>query len=145
MKAKFGTPKLSKKKKQKINAKEEGLRFQRLSIFENGGKNPSFFRIKNRGLSPRSKFFIHILVPKRGLEPLRIAPYAPETHVSTIPPLRHNLFSTFFYSIIKFFLCTQWRKLTQGQPSRKTWHLVSFSCGRVPLRHNQKPYLILTK
>ena len=69
-------------------------------------KNPLFFRIKNRGLSPRSKFFIHILLPKRGLEPLRIAPYAPETHVSTIPPLRHNLilpnyiqFSNFSYAL----------------------------------------------
>ena len=85
-----------------IGAEEEGLRFQRLSIFENGGKNPSFFRIKNRGLSPRSKFFIHILVPKRGLEPLRIAPYAPETHVSTIPPLRHNLILPNYIQFSKF-------------------------------------------
>lgn len=29
------------------------------------------------------------MVSEMGLEPTRIAPYAPETHVSTIPPLRH--------------------------------------------------------
>ena len=34
---------------EKQNTEEEGLRFQRLSIFENGEKNPSFFRIKNGG------------------------------------------------------------------------------------------------
>ena len=28
-------------------------------------------------------------MPKAGLEPAWIAPYAPETYVSTIPPLRH--------------------------------------------------------
>ena len=31
-----------------------------------------------------------IKMPKAGLEPAWISPYAPETHVSTIPPLRHN-------------------------------------------------------
>ena len=58
-------------------------------------------------------------MPKRGLEPLRITPYAPETHVSTIPPLRHNQISYFLFNF-QPVLCTQWRMLTQGQPSRKT-------------------------
>lgn len=30
------------------------------------------------------------LVPKAGLEPARLAPHAPQTCVSAIPPLRHN-------------------------------------------------------
>ena len=29
-------------------------------------------------------------MPKAGLEPAQISPYAPETYVSTIPPLRHR-------------------------------------------------------
>ena len=29
-------------------------------------------------------------MPKAGLEPAQISPYAPETYVSTIPPLRHS-------------------------------------------------------
>ena len=37
-------------------------------------------------------FFI---MPKGGLEPPRIAPYAPETHVSTIPPLRQIVLFSF--------------------------------------------------
>ena len=38
------------------------------------------------------------IMPKAGLEPAWIAPYAPETHVSTIPPLRHKFLK---YSIVK--------------------------------------------
>ena len=59
-------------------------------------------------------------LPKRGLEPLRISPYAPETHVSTIPPLRHNLILSSYIQFSRIFLCTQWRMLVQDQPSRKT-------------------------
>ncbi len=33
----------------------------------------------------------HKLVPKAGLEPARLAPHAPQTCVSAIPPLRHSL------------------------------------------------------
>ena len=72
-----------------------------------------------RGSSYLFKVFIKTKMPKRGLEPLRITPYAPETHVSTIPPLRHNQISYFLFNF-QPVLCTQWRMLTQGQPSRKT-------------------------
>ena len=41
---------------------------------------------------PHYNFLFYILkMPKAGLEPAWISPYAPETHVSTIPPLRHLL------------------------------------------------------
>ena len=45
-----------------------------------------------------SKFGSNIsLVPKAGLEPARVSPHAPQTCVSTIPPLRR--FSLLFYSV----------------------------------------------
>ena len=52
-----------------FNAEEEGLRFQRLSIFENGGKNPFVFCIKNGGSSPTQRFFIFINKCRRGRTP----------------------------------------------------------------------------
>ncbi len=38
---------------------------------------------------------IFFKLPKAGLEPARIAPYAPETHVYTISPLRHIYYFIF--------------------------------------------------
>ena len=49
---------------------------------------------KKGNLSKRQKrlqpeLLIFFMVSEMGLEPTQISPYAPETYVSTIPPLRH--------------------------------------------------------
>ena len=58
-------------------------------------------------------------MPKAGLEPAQISPYAPETHVSTIPPLRHKYYTTTNYIQFSIELCTQCWKFPQGKPSHK--------------------------
>ena len=70
-----------------------------------------------------------------GLEPTQISPYAPETYVSTIPPLRHFVCKNFLLSCqVSAMLYV----LSGGVTSRATLSendTQSFSCGRVPLRH----------
>lgn len=68
-------------------------------------------------------------MPEGGLEPPRIAPYAPETHVSTIPPLRHSTIKfLFFYYYTSVAEATSRVALSKNDTQ-------SFFCGRVPLRH----------
>lgn len=77
----------------------------------------------------------YVMVSKKGLEPSWIAPYAPETYVSTIPPLRHFVCKNFLLSCqVSAMLYV----LSGGVTSRATLSendTQSFSCGRVPLRH----------
>ncbi len=72
---------------------------------------------------------------KKGLEPSWIAPYAPETYVSTIPPLRHFVCKNFLLSCqISAMLYVLSGGVTSGVTLSEN-DTQSFSCGRVPLRH----------
>ncbi len=84
--------------------------------------------------SPKTKGLCKTKMPEGGLEPPRIAPYAPETHVSTIPPLRH-LFYTIKFSILLYFMM---HSVVEVVSSTTLSSNVTFShllVGRVPLRH----------
>ena len=82
-------------------------------------------------------------MPEGGLEPPRISPYAPETHVSTIPPLRH-LFYIFIIIILKIFVNNMHSVAevdSSVNPLAKRYSIVLL--GRVPLRHLFYIFIIL--
>ena len=73
-----------------------------------------------------------IKMSEMGLEPTQISPYAPETYVSTIPPLRLDL--TINYSIVKISSVFVADVVLANNPLEKRYSIVFL--GRVPLRLN---------
>ena len=58
-------------------------------------------------------------MPKAGLEPAQISPYAPETYVSTIPPLRHRFYYTIFLFNFQKYYALSGGSFLKGNPLTK--------------------------
>ena len=80
-------------------------------------------------------------MPKAGLEPAQISPYAPETYVSTIPPLRHSKNITIFLLNYQRNYALSGGSFLKGNPLLERYSIVLV--GRVPLRHSKNITIFL--
>ena len=71
------------------------------------------------------------LMSEMGLEPTQISPYAPETYVSTIPPLRQT---------IQFSIFVLWNGRLSTYPP--FFSILNRKAGSLPLRHGFVVYIV---